>query len=119
MYLETYVVYLFPNRNVMKARKTKLLPKEIRILEVVGENIKLARLRRRMTTEQVSERANIARSTLWHVEKGSEHIGIGTFLQVLSVLGLEKDILKIAEDDLLGRKLQDVNLTTKKRGPKK
>ena len=103
----------------MKARNAKLLPKESRILEHLGENIKLARLRRRLTTEQVSKRANIARSTLWHVEKGSEHIGIGIFLQVLSVLGLANDLLKVAEDDVLGRKLQDAGLSTKKRAPKK
>ena len=103
----------------MKAKRAKLLPKEKRILETVGENIKLARLRRRLTTEQVSKRANIGRSTLWHVEKGSEHISIGIILQVLSVLGLAQDLKSIAEDDLLGRKLQDAKLTTKKRGPKK
>jgi len=103
----------------MKAKRAKLLPKEKRILETVGENIKLARLRRRLTTEQVSKRANIGRSTLWHVEKGSEHISIGIILQVLSVLGLAQDLKNIAEDDLLGRKLQDAKLITKKRGPKK
>lgn len=103
----------------MKAKRAKLLPKEKRILETVGENIKLARLRRKLTTEQVSKRANIGRSTLWHVEKGSEHISIGIILQVLSVLGLSQDLKNIAEDDLLGRKLQDAKLTTKKRGPKK
>ena len=103
----------------MKAKRAKLLPKEKRILETVGENIKLARLRRKLTTEQVSKRANIGRSTLWHVEKGSEHISIGIILQVLSVLGLAQDLKNIAEDDLLGRKLQDAKLTTKKRGPKK
>jgi len=102
----------------MKAKNAKLLPKDKRILEHVGENIKLARLRRKLTTEQVSKRANIARSTLWHVEKGSEHIGIGIFLQVLSVLGLAHDLIKVAEDDLLGRKLQDAKLSTKKRAPK-
>jgi len=103
----------------MKAKRAKLLPKEKRILETVGGNIKLARLRRKLTTEQVSKRANIGRSTLWHVEKGSEHISIGIILQVLSVLGLAQDLKNIAEDDLLGRKLQDAKLTTKKRGPKK
>jgi len=103
----------------MKARNARLLPKETKILERLGENIKLARLRRKLTTEQVSMRANIARSTLWHVEKGSEHIGIGIFLQVLSVLGLANDFLKVAEDDILGRKLQDAGLSTKKRAPKK
>jgi len=118
LHIETNNVFLFPNRNIMRSRKIKLLPKETRILEVVGEKIKLARLRRRLTTDQVSKRANIARSTLWNVEKGSEHISIGTYLQVLSVLGLENDLLKIANDDLLGRKLQDANLTTKKRGSK-
>ncbi len=67
----------------MKAKKAKLLPKEERILELVGENIKLARLRRKLTAEQVARRANIGRSTLWHVEKGSEHISIGIILQEL------------------------------------
>ena len=103
----------------MKAKNVRLLPKESKILERLGENIKLARLRRRLTTEQVSMRANIARSTLWHVEKGSEHIGIGVFLKVLSVLGLANDLFKVAEDDILGRKLQDAGLLTMKRAPKK
>lgn len=102
----------------MKAKKGALMPNEKRILELLGENIKLARLRRKLTTEQVSERANIGRTTLWHVEKGSEHISIGIILQVLSVLGLAKDLKTIAEDDTLGRKLQDANLITKKRGSK-
>ena len=94
------------------------MPKEKRILESLGENIKLARLRRKLTTEQVSERANIGRTTLWHVEKGSGHIGIGIYLQVLSILGLADDLKTIAEDDTMGRKLQDASLITKKRGPK-
>lgn len=103
----------------MGAKGPKLLPKEKRILENLGENLKLARLRRKLTTEQVSNRANISRKTLWHVEKGSDHISIGTILQVLSVLGLKNDLKVVAQDDLLGRKLQDINLLTKKRGPKK
>ena len=103
----------------MSAKRPKLLPKERRILENLGENIKLARLRRKLTAEQVANRANISRKTLWHIEKGSEHISIGIILQVLSVLGLKNDLKNIAKDDLLGRKLQDVNLITKKRGPKK
>ncbi|MCK5816385.1 MAG: helix-turn-helix transcriptional regulator [Candidatus Marinimicrobia bacterium] len=102
----------------MRAKDVKLRPQENKILELMGENIKLARLRRRLTAEQISERANISRSTLWHVEKGSEHIGIGTILKVLSVLGLEKSLQQIAENDLLGRKLQDAQLTIKKRGNK-
>jgi transcriptional regulator with XRE-family HTH domain len=99
--------------------KTILLPSVKKILIEFGENIKLARLRRKLSTEQVAERANISRSTLWMVEKGTPGVSIGTYLQVLFILGLEKDFLKVASDDELGRKLQDAKLITKKRAPKK
>jgi len=102
----------------MGAKGPKLLPKEKRIIENLGENIKLARLRRKLTTEQVANRANISRKTLWHVEKGSDHISIGTVLKILSVLDLKDDFKMVAQDDILGRKLQDVDLLAKKRGPK-
>ncbi|MFD2035884.1 helix-turn-helix domain-containing protein [Belliella marina] len=96
-----------------------LLPKNKKLLQAVGENIKLARLRRKLTMDQVSERAGISRPTLSSLEKGSPSISIGIILQVLLVLGLEKDILLLADDDVLGRKIQDAELTVKERGPKK
>lgn len=99
----------------MKSRKAILLPKERKILATLGENLKLARRRRKLTSEQVAERANISRSTLWHVEKGSDHISIGTYLQVFSVLGLIEDFKQLAAEDILGRKLQDAKLITKQR----
>ena len=103
----------------MKGTKTILLPKLIKILEELGENIKLARLRRNLTTEQIAERAGISRSTLWQVEKGLPSVSLGTYAQILFVLGLEKDLQLIAKDDVLGRKLQDANLLVRKRAPKK
>ena len=72
----------------------------------------------KLTMVQVAKRANISRKTLWHIEKGSEHISIGMVLQVLSVLGFKNELGDIAKDDLLGRKLQDMDLTTKRRGRK-
>jgi len=102
----------------MKGTKTVLLPKLTKILEEVGENIKLARLRRKLTAEQVAERAGISRSTLWQVEKGLPSVSFGTYVQVLFVLGLEQDLLLIAKDDILGRKLQDAELSVGKRAPK-
>ena len=95
-----------------------LLPKNKKLLQAVGENIKLARLRRKLTMDQVSERAGISRPTLSSLEKGSPSISLGIILQVLLVLGLEKDILLLADDDVLGRKIQDAELTVKERGPK-
>ncbi|HRG07436.1 MAG TPA: helix-turn-helix transcriptional regulator [Cyclobacteriaceae bacterium] len=89
------------------------------MLSGFGENIKLARLRRKLSTEQVAERANIGRTTLWAIEKGSPNVAIGLYMQVLFVLGLEKDILGVASDDALGRRLQDAKLLVKERAPKK
>jgi len=102
------------------ANKTPvLLPKMRQIMAELGENIKLARLRRKLSAEQVAERAGISRSTLSFIEKGYEGVGIGYYLNVLKVLGLEKDMLLIGRDDELGRKLQDAQLITKDRAPKK
>jgi len=102
----------------MSRNKIILLPKNQRILKTVGENIKLARLRRKLTMAQVAERAGISRPTLSSLEKGSASVSLGIVLQVLLVLGLEKDLLLLAADDTLGRKIQDAGLTVKKRGPK-
>ena len=98
---------------------SNFLPSLQKILVEFGENIRLARLRRKFNAEQVAERANISRKTLWAIEKGSPGVAISSYAQVLFVLGLEKDLLKVAEDDKLGRKLQDAGLIIKERAPKK
>jgi transcriptional regulator with XRE-family HTH domain len=103
----------------MKKRNTILLPRAQKTISVLGENIKLARLRRKISAEQVAERANISRPTLVSIEKGNHNVTIGAYVKVLSVLGLENDIIQVAKDDILGRKLQDAKLFIKKRAPKK
>lgn len=96
-----------------------LLPQMDHILSNLGENIKLARLRRRLSAEIVAERAGISRATLTKVEKGSSSVSMGIYASVLFALGLEKDLLKVASDDVLGRKLQDLDLVVHKRAPKR
>lgn len=103
----------------MPSKKSQILPSIAKILREFGENIKLARLRRKLSAEQVAERANISRPTLLSIEKGLPGVAIGSYAQVLFVLNLEKDLLKVAADDLLGRKLQDAKLTVKERAPRK
>ncbi|SFE97634.1 Helix-turn-helix domain-containing protein [Chitinophaga sp. CF118] len=97
----------------MEKKKSVLLPTNAKVLRALGENLKLARKRRKLTLVQVAERAGIARSTLWLIEKGDPGVAMSAYLQVLFVLGLEKDLLKVATDDLLGRKLQDAKLLSK------
>jgi transcriptional regulator with XRE-family HTH domain len=96
-----------------------LLPQTQEILTQMGEQIKLARLRRQLSVELVAERAGISRATLWNVEKGSPSVAIGIYAAVLHALNnMDKDLLLVAKDDALGRKLQDLRLQTRKRAPK-
>ncbi len=98
----------------MKKKRQILFPRHQKILDQLGENIKLARKRRKLTTIQVSERAGIARNTLYLLENGNSGVSIGALFNVLKVLGLQDDFLKLAADDELGRKLQDLELLSKK-----
>lgn len=104
----------------MNRRSIIVMPGTQKILEQMGEQIKLARLRRRLSAELVSERAGISRSTLWSIEKGSPSVAMGAYAAVLHALNyMDKDLLLIAKDDVLGRKLQDLELVTPKRAPKR
>ena len=94
----------------MKSKRQILFPKHQKVLEQLGENIKLARKRRKLTAIQVAERAGIARNTLYLLEKGTPSVSMGALFNVLRVLGLHEDFLKLASDNDLGRKLQDLNL---------
>jgi transcriptional regulator with XRE-family HTH domain len=94
----------------MNSRRQSIFPKYNSLLEQLGENIKLARKRRKLTTTQVAERADISRSTLYLIESGNPGVAMGAYFNVLRVLGLQEDFLKLAADDELGRRLQDLEL---------
>lgn len=103
----------------MAKKKASLLPASGKLLTQLGENLRMARLRRKLSAEQVAERANITRVTLRNIENGSPSVSMGHYFQVLVVLGLEQDIIKVAADDVLGRKLQDAEMIIKERAPKR
>ena len=79
-------------------------------MAALGQRMKLARLRRSLSSVLFAERVGVSRDTLHRLEKGDPTIALGTYLRALRVLGLEKDIEAVARDDELGRKLQDLNL---------
>lgn len=104
----------------MSKKSVVLMPKTLDILETMGKQIKLARLRRKLPADLIAERAGISRATLWSIEKGAPSVSIGMYAAVLHALNnMDTDLLKIAKDDELGRKLQDLELLTPQRAPRR
>ena len=98
---------------------TKLPRKLEDKMKVVGEQIRLARLRRDLSIAQVAERATCSPVTISRVEKGAPTVAIGIYLRVLYALPLDDDILLLAQKDEIGRGLQDLRLKQRERASKK
>lgn len=98
---------------------TKLPRKLEQKMQIVGEQIKLARLRRNRSVAQVAERATCSPLTVSRIEKGIPTVAIGIYLRVLYALQLDDDILLLAKEDKLGKSLQDLSLKTRERASKK
>jgi transcriptional regulator with XRE-family HTH domain len=101
-------------------RPTSLpLPSVTRALRDLGWNIRLARLRRRLSAQLLAQRAGMSRPTLRAVERGDPRVTLGAYANVLHALGLEQGLAAVGREDELGRKLQDAGLETKRRAPKR
>ena len=113
-------ISFYGEKYIMKRKTVVLFPETQKILLQMGEQIKMARLRRNLSMELVCERANISRATLWSIENGSPSVAIGYYAAVLHALNnMEKDLLLVAKDDAWGRMMQDLKLPVRKRAPKK
>lgn len=99
----------------MPTKQPPYYPGQKRILTALGERLRLARLRRKLTIDVTCQRARISRMTLFRAEAGSPAIALGTLLRILAVLGLEGDIEALARDDKAGRLLQDQALPVRRR----
>lgn len=103
-----------------KATMGNKLPRKLeQKMQVVGEQIRLARLRRNLSIAQVAERATCSPVTINRVEKGTPTVAIGIYLRVLYALQLDDDILLLAQKDEMGRALQDFSLKRRERASKK
>lgn len=102
-----------------KTMGTKL-PRKLQVnLQITGEQIRLARLRRDLSISQVAERATVSDLSVSRVEKGLPTVSMGIYLRVLYALQLEEDILLLARDDAMGKALQDLRLKPRQRASKK
>lgn len=100
--------------NRSDKRRATVFPRNQSILAQLGENIRLACKRRKLTQTLLSERTGLSRVTLRKIGKGDPGVSMGHYVAVLSVLGLTGDLLNVARDDQLGRKLQDIELLRNK-----
>lgn len=112
----------FGHLSVMPRTARLPLPGVARVLAELGENIRLARRRRRLSASLVAQRAGMTRPTLRAIERGEFGVTLGSYANVLHTLGLEKDLANVGRDDELGRRIQDAALTPartrKGRGPR-
>jgi transcriptional regulator with XRE-family HTH domain len=99
--------------DTSKKRSAPIFPKHQALLALLGENIKLACKRRGYSQTLIAERTGLSRLTVRKIETGDPTVSLGHYVAVLGVLGLVDDLAKVASDDLLGRKLQDIQLLGK------
>jgi transcriptional regulator with XRE-family HTH domain len=103
-------------------RATPPLPLAVkRALAKLGEDIRNARLRRRITTTMMAERAFITRTTLRKVERGNPGVSLGIYATVLFVLGLTPRLAELADIriDEVGLQLEEERLPQRVRQSKK
>lgn len=115
-------VLLYDTLSIIMSKSTQstLLPRRAqKNLSIVGEQIRLARLRRDISIAQIADRAGCSEQTVMRVEKGTPSVAIGTYLRILFALNLDEDILLIAQQDTIGRELQDLSLKKRQRASSK
>ncbi len=99
----------------MNRKKVIIMPDTQKLLFQMGEQIKLARLRRNLSSELVAERAGISRTTLWNVEKGEPSVAMGAYAAVLHAInGMDRDLILVAKDEELSQKMHELNIQVKK-----
>jgi len=96
--------------NIMPSKSPTIFPQEQRLLSALGERLRLARLRRKLSAAAVAQRAGLSRTTLYNAEHGDAALTMGSYLRVLVALGLDGDIDALVADDKVGRTLQDLAL---------
>lgn len=103
----------------MKTKPPPIFPSLERRLSGLGERLRLARIRRKFSAETVAKRAGVSRMTLYRIESGDQVVALGSYARVLAVLQLDSDLEKLALDDALGRRLQDLGIPPRRRAPRR
>ena len=104
-----YNIGTLQGKMLMK-KQNVLYPKALKAIKTLGENLRLARRRRKITAGTMAERANMSLMTLRSIERGSPHVSMCNYMAVIACLGFQEDVAAVAANDVLGRDLQDAEL---------
>jgi len=100
-------------RQSMRTPATHALPRAARqALLKLGEDIAVARKKRRISTVSMAERAFISRGTLYKLERGDPSVSMGIYATVLAILGLAGGLGQVADrrNDSLGLDIDEDRL---------
>lgn len=100
--------------------KEALPPELADQLKRLGQNIRVARKRRRITLQQLAESALTSKATVIRLEQGEGRVSLAILAQVLWVLGLHKQIGELVEpkNDEYGAMLELSRLPKRVRNPR-
>ena len=82
-------------------RQNVIYPKGQKALKMLGENLRLARRRRKITSKMMAERANMSLMTLRSLERGEAQVSMAYYMAVIACLGFQYDIAQVAANDIL------------------
>jgi hypothetical protein len=107
-----YVIVYYSVRYMKQNPSAKMPIPAARALRKLGHDMRDARLRRRIPTAIMSQRALVTRTTLHKVEKGDPTVSMGTYTTVLFVLGMTERLAELADArfDRLGLVLEEERL---------
>ena len=87
-------------------------------LKKLGDDLKKARLRRRLKMKIIADRAGISRETVAKIQKGDPGVSMGSYAAVIFAVGLGTDWMNLAdiEKDSVGRMLDEERIPMRARG---
>ena len=99
---EVHCVYSDTRKNQLGIKMPTTTPPPLEVTAAVqqlGQNIRVARIRRHMSQEELAQACGITRKTLYALEKGGAASTLGTAFTVLWKLGLLSTTAALADPD--------------------
>lgn len=90
-------------------RDVLLTSDEHEAMERLGHRVRLARLRRNLSQDELAVRAGTTRKTVRALEQGRASVSVGLLLKVMAILGYPDRLPGLLESDPLGEDLEAIH----------